>query len=42
MKDRPFIENVNLGILCYLRIDHRGNQFLNIALGFGFAFGELV
>ena len=42
MKDRPFVENVNRGVFCQLRIDHGADQLLDIALGFGLAFGEFV
>ena len=42
MKDRPFVENVDRGIFRQLRIDHGTDQFLDIALGFGLAFGEFV
>ena len=31
-----------VGILRQLRVDHRSNQFLDIALGFSLAFGEFV
>jgi len=42
VKNCPFVEHVNRGVFCQLRIDHGPNQFLDIALGLGFAFGELV
>jgi len=38
----PFVENVKRGIFGQLGVDHGPNQFLDVALGFGLAFRELV
>ena len=42
VEDCPFVENVNRGIFRQLRVDHGPDQFLDVALGFGFAFREFV
>ncbi len=42
VKDGPLVDNVNRWIFRHLRIDHRSNQFLDIALSLGSAFREFI
>ena len=42
VKDGPLVDNVNRRIFRHLGIDHRCNQFLDIALSLCFAFRELI